>query len=63
MIQMQTDLAVADNTGARRVRCIKVTAATFALTRTLRFSSIRTVRLAAPVSLGRWPVSSAIAIT
>jgi large subunit ribosomal protein L14 len=24
MIQMQTDLAVADNTGARRVRCIKV---------------------------------------
>ena len=24
MIQMQTDLAVADNSGARRVRCIKV---------------------------------------
>ena len=66
MIQMQTMLTVADNSGARKVRCIKVlggskrryagivarTVPTSALMTTPPSSSTRTARPSAPVSSG-----------
>ena len=48
MIQMQTMLAVADNSGARKVQCIKSWAALSAVTRDWAMSSSAALKEAAP---------------
>ena len=63
MIQQESYLKVADNTGAKEIKCIRVLGGS-----TRKFGNIgdvivASVRKAQPVSLGLWLVSCATRIT